>query len=108
MVNERKEQGMGSLAVDMKNERIAELEAEVTFLSDENEKLARQLKTRTNKVRHLQQQLSDSRLRKRIAALQENAGQMGLVIQRLKREKDALHDHVEAAIAKGFAETGQE
>lgn len=68
---------------------------ERAFLREENEKLHRMLKTRDNKIKHLQEQLSQNKLRKRLDEQGKTVREQGQVIQRLKTEKTALHEYLE-------------
>lgn len=72
------------------------MKEEVAFLTDENLKLNRLLKRKENKIKHLKQQVSENKLRRRLEQQGERMREMGEVIERLKREKVALHEYVEA------------
>ena len=77
-----------------------EPEEELAFLRDEYEKLHRMVKTRDNKIKHLRQQLSESKMRKRLDQQSETIREQGQIIERLKREKDVLHEYVEGREAE--------
>ncbi len=77
------------------SERVSELLFQKEQLKEEIERLGRVLKRRENKIKHLKQQLSENKLRRRIDTLTGTIGQQARVIQHLKREKEALHAHWE-------------
>ena len=77
------------------DETVAYFRDECVRLREENERLGRMLKTRDNKIKHLRQQLSESKLRKRLEQQSNTVREMGERLERLKREKVALHEYVE-------------
>lgn len=68
---------------------------QLAFLEDEVERLNSILKKRDNKIKHLKAQLSESRLRRRIESQKGAIEAQGRVIERLKREKELLHESIE-------------
>jgi aspartate oxidase len=76
-------------------EDAEQVKEERDFLRDENAKLQRMVKTRDNKIKHLQHQLSENRLRRRLDKQNEVVKEQGQMIQRLKTEKVALHEYIE-------------
>ncbi len=82
----------------VRNNSLPELQEEIAFLEAENERKDRIIQRRDNTIKRLKEKLSGSKLRAKMERQAALIRHQGGIIQRLKREKEALHEYVERRI----------